>query len=63
MRTAIDLPDALFRQTKSVAAARGLTLKQFVINALERSNSSSTPLSEKQERSPSRQASGVHRFP
>ncbi len=36
MRTTIDIPDALFRQTKSVAAARGLTLKQFIINAVER---------------------------
>ena len=36
MRTTIDIPDALFRQTKSLAAARGLTLKQFVINAVER---------------------------
>ncbi len=34
MRTTI-MPDALFRQTKSIAAARGLTLKQFIINAVE----------------------------
>ncbi len=36
MRTTIDIPDALFRRTKSLAASRGLTLKQFVINAVER---------------------------
>ena len=35
MRTTIDIPDALFRQTKSLAASRGLTLKQFVIKAVE----------------------------
>jgi hypothetical protein len=36
MRTTIDIPDALFRRTKALAAARGVTLKQLVINAVER---------------------------
>jgi hypothetical protein len=36
MRTTIDLPDALFRRTKALAAARGVTLKQLIINAVER---------------------------
>jgi hypothetical protein len=36
MRTTIDIPDALFRRTKALAAARGLTLKQVIINAVER---------------------------
>jgi len=36
MRTTIDLPDELFRRTKSLAASRGLTLKQFIIDAVER---------------------------
>jgi hypothetical protein len=51
MRTTIDIPDALFRQTKSIAAARGLTLKQFIINAVEREagTESATP---KKRRSP-----------
>jgi hypothetical protein len=35
MRTTIDLPDALFRRAKATAAAQGLTLKQFVVNAVE----------------------------
>ena len=51
MRTTIDMPDALFRQTKSIAAARGLTLKEFIINALER-ETRSEPASPEQRRSP-----------
>jgi hypothetical protein len=35
MRTTIDMPDALFRRTKAVAAARGVTLKQMIVNAVE----------------------------
>lgn len=35
MKTTVDLPDATFRQAKSVAAARGMTLKRFLTEALE----------------------------
>lgn len=35
MKTTVDLPDATFRQAKSVAAARGMTLKRFFTEALE----------------------------
>jgi hypothetical protein len=35
MRTTIDLPDALFREVKSTAAARGIKLKDLVISALQ----------------------------
>ena len=35
MKTTIDLPDATFRLAKSVAAANGMTLKQFFTEALE----------------------------
>ena len=35
MKTTIELPDALFRQSKSLAAARGVTLKRFFTEALE----------------------------
>ena len=35
MKTTIDLPDATFRQVKTVAAARGMTLKRFLTEALE----------------------------
>jgi len=35
MRTTVDLPDALFRQVKSVAALKGSTLKEFIQDALQ----------------------------
>lgn len=35
MKTTIELPDATFRQVKVLAAARGVTLKRFFIEALE----------------------------
>ena len=35
MKTTIDLPEATFRQAKTVAAARGMTLKRFLTEALE----------------------------
>jgi hypothetical protein len=51
MRTTIDIPDALFRQTKSIAAARGLTLKQFIINAVEREIKPAKPATKARSRS------------
>jgi predicted DNA-binding ribbon-helix-helix protein len=36
MRTTIDLPDAVFRELKSVAARRGTSLKEVVCKAVER---------------------------
>lgn len=35
MKTTIELPDAMFRQAKILAAARGVTLNRFFIEALE----------------------------
>ena len=35
MRTTVDLPDALFRELKSVAAQRGTTLKDLIRVAIE----------------------------
>lgn len=35
MKTTIELPDGAFRQAKALAARRGMTLKQFFIDALE----------------------------
>lgn len=35
MKTTIELPDAAFRQAKTLAASRGMTLKQFFTDALE----------------------------
>jgi hypothetical protein len=36
MRTTIDMPDALFRKTKAVAALRGSSMKELIIQAVER---------------------------
>ena len=35
MKTTVDIPDRLFREAKTVAASRGLSLKTFVTEALE----------------------------
>ena len=36
MCTTIDLPDALFRRTKAVAALRGSSMKDLIVRAIER---------------------------
>lgn len=36
MRTTIELPDGLFRQVKTLAVQKGLTLKEFFTAAVER---------------------------
>ena len=41
MRTTIDMPDALFRKTKAVAALRGSSLKELIIHAVEKEVSTS----------------------
>jgi len=44
MRTTVDLPDAFFREMKALAAMRGITMKQFIIEAIEQANNGpSTP--------------------
>ena len=44
MKTTLDLPAAALRQAKAVAADRGVTLKQFVTEALgEKLRRASTP--------------------
>ncbi len=35
MKTTLDIPDLLFRQAKARAALRGISLRQFVTEALE----------------------------
>lgn len=35
MKTTLDIPDPLFRQAKARAALRGVSLRQFVTEALE----------------------------
>ncbi len=36
MRTTLDLPDGLFRRMKAVAALRGQTLKDFLLQAVQK---------------------------
>ena len=36
MRTTVDLPDAMFRRAKALAALRGTSLKEIIQRALER---------------------------
>jgi hypothetical protein len=35
MRTTVDVPDPIFRKMKATAALRGLSLKEFLLNAVE----------------------------
>jgi hypothetical protein len=35
MRTTIDMPDALYRKTKAVAALRGSSMKDLIVRAVE----------------------------
>jgi hypothetical protein len=35
MKTTLEIPDFLFRRAKSVAAERGIPLRQFVIEAVQ----------------------------
>jgi hypothetical protein len=35
MRTTIDLPDALFRRTKALAALQGSSMKDFIVRAVQ----------------------------
>lgn len=35
MRTTVDVPDPIFRKMKATAALRGVSLKEFLLNAVE----------------------------
>jgi len=52
MRTTVDLPEPLFRRTKAVAALRGSTLKELIIQAVEKEVSGSGPQSGKRLKLP-----------
>lgn len=43
MRTTVEIPDALFRRTKAVAALRGSSLKDLIVQAIEKEVSSPKP--------------------
>ena len=42
MRTTIDLPDALFRKAKALAALQGSSMKDFIVRAVEREMETAT---------------------
>jgi len=43
MRTTVDVPDPIFRKMKATAAMRGVSLKEFLLNAVEQ-EMAKTPL-------------------
>lgn len=48
MRTTIDLPEALFRKTKATAALRGSSMKELIVQAIQKEVSA--PMPETRER-------------
>jgi len=52
MRTTVDLSDPLFRQVKPVAALRGLTLKEFIQDALQQAVTSGKSVRRRKVRLP-----------
>ncbi len=43
MKTTLEIPDFLFRRAKSVAAERGIPLRQFVTEAVQEKLKTSSP--------------------
>ena len=35
MRTTVDIPDPIFRKMKATAALRGVSVREFLLNAIE----------------------------
>jgi hypothetical protein len=52
MRTTIELPDGLFRQVKTLAFQKGLTLKEFFTAAVEKAVVEPPPESKRMLRPP-----------
>jgi hypothetical protein len=50
MRTTIDLPDSVLRETKALAAMRGITMKQFILEAIELAKKNPAPAQPKKAR-------------
>lgn len=47
MKTTLEIPDAVFRRAKSVAAQRGIALRAFVTEAVEEKLKAGSPTGEK----------------
>ncbi len=47
MKTTLEIPDAIFRRAKSVAAERGIPLREFVTEAVKEKLATRAPTTEK----------------
>lgn len=52
MRTTIDMPDALFRKTKALAALQGTTMKELIVRAVERETAQKATPAARQSKRP-----------
>lgn len=52
MRTTIDMPDALYRKTKAVAALRGCSMKDLIVKAVEQDVNQPQPKARKRVKLP-----------
>jgi hypothetical protein len=43
MRTTVDVPDPIFRKMKATAALRGVSLKEFLLSAVEHEMAKKSP--------------------
>ena len=62
MKTTLEMPDELFRRAKTVAAKRGLSLKQLVTAALERELDSPAPGARSSKRKQAEVAASLREF-
>jgi hypothetical protein len=47
MKTTLEIPDSIFRRAKSAAASRGISLRQFITEALRDKLTANTKFSDK----------------
>ena len=62
MKTTLEMPDELFRRAKTMAARRGLSLKQLVATALERELAGSAPGARSSRRKQAEVATSLREF-
>ena len=62
MKTTLEMPDELFRRAKTVAAKRGLSLKQLVTTALERELEGPAPGTRSSKRKQAEVAASLREF-
>lgn len=62
MKTTLKLPDELLRRAKTVAAKRGMSLKQLVTTALEREVEAPAPGTRSSKRKQAEVVASLHEF-